>query len=212
MIDILYEDPQLVFCVKPSGVTSETDGMVKLLSEQLKCSIFPVHRLDKPVGGVMVYAKKSEAAAKLSAQFSSHETEKSYLCIVKGKPEKDSAVLTDLLYKDVRTNKTFVVDRPRKGVKEASLEYKTVSTVVTEDGVLSLLRVKLHTGRSHQIRVQLASRKLPLLGDSRYGGKRSGLDVCLWSYSLSVLYPDSKEKLTVLHNPPSVYPWSKFEI
>ncbi len=210
MIDILYQDNQLLFCVKPSGVTSEADGMVKLLSEQLGCSIYPVHRLDKPVGGVMVYAKTSESASKLSAQFSSHETEKTYLCVVKGKPTDDSAIFTDLLYKDVRTNKTYVVDRPRKGVKEASLEYQTMATVNAEDGVLSLLKVKLHTGRSHQIRVQFASRKLPLLGDSRYGGKCSGLDVCLWSHSLTVTHPKTCDRLTYSVYPSSDYPWNEF--
>ncbi len=182
-----------------------------MLSEQLSCHIYPVHRLDKPVGGVMVYAKTKASAAKLSEQFSDHSAEKSYFCIVKGVPAQTSATLVDLLYKDVRTNKTFVVDRPRKGVKEASLEYETICTVNSDDdGILSLLRVKLHTGRSHQIRVQFASRKLPLLGDSRYGGKKQGIDVCLWSNSLCISHPQTEEKLLFTKSPPDIYPWNLF--
>ncbi len=210
MIEILYNDKHLAFCIKPQGVTSEVDGMVKLLSDQLSCTVYPVHRLDKSVGGVMVYAKDSATAAKLSMQFSSHETEKTYLCVIKGKPSDESATLKDLLYKDIRTNKTFVVDRPRKGVKEASLEYKTIASADSDDGLLSLLRVKLHTGRSHQIRVQFASRKLPLLGDVRYGGKRQGLDVWLWSYSLAVTHPVTNERIKYTVPPPDLYPWNIF--
>ncbi len=212
MIDILYQDNSIIFCLKPVGVTSESDGMVLLLSNQLGCEIYPVHRLDKPVGGVMVYAKTKSAAAKLSTQFATHEADKSYLCVVKGVPQEPTAILKDLLYKDLRTNKTFVVDRMRKGVKEASLEYTLLAAADTDQGKLSLLRVKLHTGRSHQIRVQFASRKLPLLGDSRYGGKQQGIDVCLWSYSLEITHPDNANRIRFSHNPPKEYPWQLFDI
>lgn len=210
MITVLYNDESIVVCQKPAGIVSEDGGLPDLLREQLGCDIYPVHRLDKPVGGVMVYAKTKFASAKLSADFQNHAVTKEYLCVVKGIPQEPSATFKDLLYKDTRTNKTFVVNRERKGVKPASLEYRLLETRNSPDGDLSLLKVKLHTGRSHQIRVQFASRKLPLLGDSRYGGKKQGLDVCLWSYRLSFKHPVTHEILELCAYPQDAYPWNIF--
>lgn len=210
MLEILHNDSDLVVCIKPSGVVSEEGGLPDMLKSELNCEIYPVHRLDKPVGGLIVYAKNSKAAGDLSKQFSDRTADKNYLCVVNGIPDEPSARLDDLLYKDKRTNKTYVVTRERKGVKKASLEYSLLAHF--DDGNLSLLSVHLLTGRSHQIRVQFASRKLPLLGDARYGGKAKGTDVALWSYHLAVTHPKTGERLEFTHNPPDAYPWILFEI
>lgn len=212
MLKIIYNDNDIVVCIKPVGIISEEGGLPDMLKAEFDCEIYPVHRLDKPVGGLMVYAKNSKSAGELSKQFSDRTADKNYLCIVKGVPAEPSARLDDLLYKDVRTNKTFVVNRERKGVKKASLEYNLLQTVQSDSDVLSLLSVHLLTGRSHQIRVQFASRKLPLLGDARYGGKEKGIDISLLSYRLAFNHPKTDKRLEFTQAPPDVYPWNLFEI
>ncbi len=207
-IEILFEDEFLIFAVKPVGVLSQKgdgENMIDLLSEG-RGEVYPVHRLDTAVGGVMVFAKTGQSAAKLSGLVSRNKIEKQYLAVLQGVPEKESDTLVDLLFKDSRKNKSFVVNRERKGVKKASLEYKTVAS--SDD--FSLVRVKLHTGRTHQIRVQFASRKLPLLGDGKYGSKCNKCSVALWSHSLSLVHPFTNEKLTFLSDPPAVFPWNMF--
>ena len=207
-IEILYEDKNLIFAVKPVGVLSQKgdgENMIDLLS-QGRGEVFPIHRLDTAVGGVMVFAKTSQAAAKLSALVSRNEVEKQYLAVLQGTPEKESDTLVDLLFKDSRKNKSFVVSRERKGVKKASLEYDLIKA----EQDLSLVKVKLHTGRTHQIRVQFASRKLPLLGDGKYGSKCNKCSVALWSHSLSFVHPFTNERLSFSANPPDSFPWNKF--
>lgn len=207
-IEILYEDKNLIFAVKPVGVLSQKgdgENMIDLLS-QGRGEVFPIHRLDTAVGGVMVFAKTSQAAAKLSALVSRNEMEKQYLAVLQGTPEKESDTLVDLLFKDSRKNKSFVVSRERKGVKKASLEYDLIKA----EQDLSLVKVKLHTGRTHQIRVQFASRKLPLLGDGKYGSKCNKCSVALWSHSLSFVHPFTNERLSFSANPPDSFPWNKF--
>ena len=139
-----------------------------------------------------------------------NEIKKEYLAVVCGKPEKESDVLQDLLFKDSTKNKSFVVKRMRKGVKKASLEYKTLGSVNDEKNTLSLLKILLHTGRTHQIRVQFSSRKLPLLGDARYGGKSPLCDIALWSHSLTLTHPFTGEELHFEFQPPEEYPWNIF--
>ena len=190
MIKILFQDKALAVCLKPPGVLSQ-DGagetLPTLLREQLGCDIFPVHRLDREAGGVMVYAKTSRAAGALSAAMTRGEFQKKYLCIVRGRPEEEEGTYWDLLLHDKARNKSFVVKRMRGGVKEASLEYRLL---VEQEG-LSLVLVQLHTGRTHQIRVQFASRGMPLLGDGRYGG--GGGEMALWSCALSFTHPSGKQ-------------------
>lgn len=208
MIEILFENNDFVVCVKPIGVASQNDNaqdMVKLLSQQIGSEIFPVHRLDTAVGGTMVFAKNSKTAADLSKQIQNGTFKKRYLAVVSGKPETDSGVLEDLLFKDSRKNKSYVVKRERKGVKKAKLEYELISH---NDG-MSLISVLLHTGRSHQIRVQFASRKMPLIGDGKYGSKDNSCNVALWSNEIAFKY--NSDTLTFLSKPDGgQFPWNLF--
>ena len=163
-MEILYHDSNIAVCVKPVGLNSEAD-VPAALKEALGGDFFTVHRLDQNVGGVMVYARNKCAAAELSRAIQSGEMVKEYLAMVHGAPA-ESGLLEDLLWKDSSKNKVFVVKRERKGVKKAVLEYQTI-----HQGEDSLVRIRLHTGRSHQIRVQFASRGFPLLGDHKYGAR-----------------------------------------
>ena len=213
-ITVLFEDNNIIAAIKPVGVLSQagnTADMISLLGEG-RGEIYPLHRLDKNVGGVMVFAKNKQAAAKMSQLISENRMSKSYYAVLCGKPEEDCAVLEDLLFKDSSKNKSFVVKRMRKGVKKASLEYKTVESVQTDSGFLTLVKVKLHTGRTHQIRVQFSSRKLPLLGDGRYGGKSDKCDIALWSTEISFISPFDRQNLTFKAPLPKQYPWNLFNI
>ena len=213
-ITVLFEDNNIIAAIKPVGVLSQagnTADMISLLGEGGR-EIYPLHRLDKNVGGVMVFAKNKQAAAKMSQLISENRMSKSYYAVLCGKPEEDCAVLEDLLFKDSSKNKSFVVKRMRKGVKKASLEYKTVESVQTDSGFLTLVKVKLHTGRTHQIRVQFSSRKLPLLGDGRYGGKSDKCDIALWSTEISFISPFDRQNLTFKAPLPQQYPWNLFNI
>ncbi|MBQ8783330.1 MAG: RluA family pseudouridine synthase [Clostridia bacterium] len=207
-ITILYEDEHLIFAVKPVGVLSQKgdgENMIDLLSQN-RGEVYPVHRLDTAVGGVMVFAKTKQAAAKMCALVSENQLHKQYLAVLQGALPKESDTLVDLLFKDSRKNKSFVVKRERKGVKKASLEYDLISF---KDN-LSLVKVKLHTGRTHQIRVQFASRKLPLLGDGKYGSKCNKCSVALWSESLSFVHPYTKKEIGFTASPPDRFPWNNF--
>ena len=207
-MEILFEDKYIIVCRKEAGMLSEGDGencLPALIAEHLKGSgvsepkVYPVHRLDKETVGAIVFALTDRAAAELSSQIQRGEFEKEYLALCHGKPEKDEDTLRDLLFYDRRRGKTFTVDRKRAGVKEASLEYVTEAS----NAEYSLLRIKLHTGRTHQIRVQLASRKHPLAGDRRYGAPKSEFDtVALVAHRLSFNHPKSGERLTFTVEPP----------
>ena len=214
MPKILYEDTHLLLIEKPVGIPSqeaEGDCVPKRLREQGYATKV-VHRLDKPTGGVMVFARTDKAAAKLSALVGQHDQfQKEYLAVVQGIPAEMEGTCFDLLYHDMRKNKSYVVDRQRKGVREAKLDFVVLETVNTEDGTFSLVRVRLHTGRTHQIRVQFASRKMPLYGDSRYGGIKGG-HLGLWSHRLTLPHPTTGETLTAVSNPDwSVAPWCYFK-
>ena len=213
MPKILYEDSHLLLVEKPMGVLSqEADGdCVPRRLKELGYSIKVVHRLDKPTGGVMAYARTDKAAAKLSAVIGLHDVfQKEYLAVIQGAPAESTGTYTDLLYHDMRRNKSFVVDHPRKGVREATLDYSVLKTVTTEMGTFSLVRVHLHTGRTHQIRVQFSSRKMPLFGDIRYGGTK-GEHLGLWSHRLTLPHPITGELLTVQSDPDwNIAPWCYF--
>ncbi|MGN1195860.1 MAG: RluA family pseudouridine synthase [Acutalibacteraceae bacterium] len=204
-MNILYEDKNLIVIEKSVGILSEgetPESMPYILNEMTGGRIFPVHRLDRGVGGVMVYAKTQRAAAKLSAQVSERKLKKEYLAVVHGIPEEKSAVLEDLLFKDSKKNKTYVVKRERKGVKKAVLSYETVLCGAYGENDFALVHIKLQTGRSHQIRVQFASRKHPLFGDGKYGAADNEKNIALWSYALEFFHPDTNEILRFTLKPP----------
>ena len=163
-MDILYSDKHIAVCVKPVGMDSEHE-VPAALQEALGGDIFPIHRLDQNVGGVMVYARTKFAAAKLSQAVQEGSMVKEYVAMVHGTPP-ESGDWTDLLFKDSSKNKVFVVKKERRGVKKARLEF-----VRLREGEESLVRIRLHTGRSHQIRVQFSSRGFPLVGDHKYGSR-----------------------------------------
>ena len=186
--------------------------MPELLAAQCGAPrIYCVHRLDKAVSGVMVYAKDGKTAAKLSELVSSRSVTKEYLAVTPAAPESPSGILRDYLYHDAAKNKTYVVQRPRRGVKEAELSYETAATACAEGiGDISLLRITLHTGRSHQIRAQFASRKLPLLGDGRYGSAVRDCAIALQSHRLAFVHPVTGQALEFTAPLPESWPWTLF--
>ena len=177
-MEIIYSDRDLAVCIKPVGLDSEND-VPAALKEALGGDIFPVHRLDKTVGGIMVYARTRQAAAALSKAVQDGQMIKEYVAMVHGTPP-ESGLLEDLLWKDSSKNKVFVVKRMRKGVKNARLEFQRLTA-----GDTSLVHVRLHTGRSHQIRVQFASRGFPLVGDHKYGARDESVTPMLFSCRLT---------------------------
>ena len=185
MIEILENGLDTVLCVKPVGVSAQGDGadcLPKLLASQLGCEVFPVHRLDQAVGGVMVFAKTPSAAARLSKAVQEGTMQKEYLAVLEKRPEADSGTLEDLLYHDRFKNKTYVVNRERKGVKKAKLSYRVLAEI---DG-RCLVHVRLYTGRTHHILVKGSSRGCPLVGDGKYGGRVKANAPALWSYALTI--------------------------
>ncbi len=203
---ILYEDKALVLCEKPEGVLSEEGGMPGLLREALGTEeIYCVHRLDRETGGLMVYARTKKAAAAISKAIEEGRMQKEYLAVAEGETPTEG-ILRDLLFRDAAKNKSYVVKRMRKGVREAELSYERLAF---REG-LSLLRVKLKTGRSHQIRVQFSSRGFPLVGDRKYGSRYRDADLALWSTRLSLPHPGNGEALCRELTPPKSCPWTMF--
>ena len=191
-MDILYCDNEIAVCVKPVGLDSESQ-VPEQLKEQLGGEIFTLHRLDKNVGGVMVYGRTKQAAAKFSRMIQDGSLIKEYVAAVHGTPP-ETGDWEDLLFKDSRKNKVFVVNRMRAGVKPARLEFTRHSA-----GETSLVQIRLHTGRSHQIRVQFASRGFPLVGDHKYGSRDTASAPMLFSCRLTFPY---KGKTTVFEQYP----------
>ena len=180
-MEILYSDSSLAVCIKPVGMDSEKE-LPQALRDSLGGQIFPIHRLDKNVGGVMVYARSKSAAASLSQAVQAGTMVKEYVALVHGTPPENGD-WTDLLWKDSQKNKVFVVKRERKGVKQARLEFRRIS-----GGETSLVHIRLHTGRSHQIRVQFSSRGFPLVGDHKYGARDEVSAPMLFSCRISFPY------------------------
>ena len=176
-MEVLFSDKDIAVCVKPVGLDSEME-VPKALKELLGGEIFPLHRLDKNVGGVMVYARTKSAAASLSKAIQNGEMVKEYVAKVHGTPP-ETDILTDLLFKDSRKNKVFVVKKARSGVKEARLQYRHLGE--------GLVHVRLFTGRSHQIRVQFSSRGFPLIGDHKYGSR--ALETAPMLFSCRITFP-----------------------
>ena len=190
-MEILYSDKGIAVCIKPVGLDSEAE-VPAALKEQLGGEIFPIHRLDKNVGGVMVYARTKQAAAALSKAVQEGTMIKEYVATVHGTPP-ETGDWTDLLFKDSSKNKVFVVKKERKGVKKARLEFKTLRS-----GEESLVRVRLHTGRSHQIRVQFSSRGFPLVGDHKYGSRDDKKEPMLFSCCITFPWKGETKKFEAL--------------
>lgn len=185
-MEILYSDKHLAVCVKPVGLDSEAE-VPGALKDALGGEVFPIHRLDKNVGGVMVYARTKQAAAVLSKAVQEGAMVKEYVAMVHGTPP-ETGDWEDFLFKDSRKNKVFAVKKERKGVKYARLEY----TRLTE-GEESLVRIRLHTGRSHQIRVQFSSRGYPLVGDHKYGSRAEQTEPMLFSCRITFPWQGKKQ-------------------
>jgi len=219
-IEILYEDNHLLVAVKPpnmpvQGDITGTPDLLTLLKEDIKIrynkpgNVFLglVHRLDRPVGGVMVFARTSKAASRLSEQIRNHQMEKTYLCVVQGCPKPLKGRLTDNLLKNRENNIVSVVEENTPGSKKAILDYEVLKTF---QGI-SLVKVSLITGRSHQIRVQMSNNKTPLVGDNKYGYQgNTRHDLALWSHQLGIIHPTTKERMLFTSSPPDQYPWTLF--
>lgn len=218
---ILYDDKYLLLCEKPVGVESQASSknkkdMPTLLSDYRRekgedAYIGVVHRLDTATGGVMIYSKRADMTGKLSALVQSGDYQKTYLAVVHGEPEKKEGEMRDLLYHDKTKNKSFVASKARAGVKEAILNYRVLKTVIRENGdKMSLCEIDLVTGRTHQIRVQFASRKMPLVGDGKYGSRDNRATCALWSHKVRFTHPVTKKAIGCESSPDGGYPWNQF--
>ncbi len=206
-LNIIYEDNHIIVVEKPVNIPSQGDktgdiDMLTVIKQYIKekynkpgdVYLGLVHRLDRPVGGVMVFAKTSKAAARLSEQVRVKDFKKKYLVVVNGKMEEQKGILEDYLLKNEKANMSKVVKEGTKNSKLASLEYEVLKYNREID--LSVLKIDLHTGRHHQIRVQLSSRSHSIYGDQKYGGRGHGKQIALWAYELKFLHPITKEQMT----------------
>lgn len=221
-IPILYEDNHLLIVEKPVNMPVQADDSKDMdLLTWVKADIKKrynkpgnvyvglIHRLDRPVGGAIVFAKTSKAASRMANILRKHELERTYIAVVRGSLKQKQGRLTDYLWKDRRHNKVHVVDKHHKDAKKAILDYKWLAT---ENG-LSLVQVQLQTGRSHQIRVQMQAHGYPLYGDQKYGEhvNKRGEQIALWAYSLAFEHPVKKERISVTCRPPTNYPWDLWQ-
>ncbi len=217
-INIIYEDNHLLVVEKPVGIPVQEDkskdiDMIRLLKDyRIKnenksgdAYIGLVHRLDRPVGGIMVFAKTSKAASRLSEEIRNNTFHKTYLAVIKGTLKNKENTLNDYLIKNEKENKSYVTSKD-KG-KASSLKYK----VISEKDNLSLVEINLITGRSHQIRVQFSSRNHPLVGDSKYGNNPNNIDIALFAQSITLAHPTTKETLTFTLKVPNRYPFNIFK-
>lgn len=221
-LKVLYEDNHIIVVRKPVNVPSQGDktgdeDMLTIIKKYIKekynkpgeVYLGLVHRLDRPTGGVMVFAKTSKAASRLSEQVREKQIYKKYLCIVDGKLEKEKDTWRDFLLKNERTNISKVVNENTKNAKEAILDYEVVK--YNEEINLSVVKVNLHTGRHHQIRVQFASRNHSLCGDQKYGTRGRGKQLALWAYNLSFIHPTKKERMEFEDYPEMIGSWKILE-
>ena len=208
-MEIIYKDEAVLVCIKPAGVlaTDEPGGLPELVRQELgeeKADVRTVQRLDRAVSGLMVLARGAKAASELSRQIRDGEFEKEYLAVVHGETE-DKAELSDLLLRNKARKMTFVVTEPEKGVQEALLDYETLE----RRAGLSKVRIHLHTGRTHQIRVQFSSRGFPLVGERKYCEPMDECPLALWSHMIGFTHPRTGERMRFEKEPPSVWPWTE---
>lgn len=208
-MELIYVDEDIVVCVKPARVlsTDEPGGLPELLRQELGTEdIRTVHRLDRVVSGLMVLARNAGAASELSRQIRESTFEKQYMAVVHGTLPEDRGTLRDLLGRDKARKMTYVAEEPGKGIQEAVLEYRTQARA---EG-MSWVRIRLITGRTHQIRVQFASRGFPLVGERKYSLENDPCEIALWSSALSFVHPVSGKLMRFEKAPPADYPWSRF--
>lgn len=206
-MELVYVDEDIVVCVKPARVlsTDEPGGVPDLVRQALGTQqVRTVHRLDRVVSGLMVLARTRQAASELSRQIRADTFEKEYLAVIHGQPAEDAGRLEDLLFRDKARKMTFVTQQMDKGVQPAALQYR----VIRKAEGLSRVRIKLETGRTHQIRVQFASRELPLVGERKYSTLEDPCEIALWSYRLAFVHPKSGKPVEFILEPPETYPWS----
>ena len=219
---VLFEDNQIIVVEKPFNIPSQGDktgdvDMLSMVKDYVKekynkpgnVYIGLVHRLDRPTGGVMVFARTSKAASRLSDEIRERKIQKSYLAICNGKFDETKGTMKDYLWKDEKKNTSYVVKASKKNAKEAILDYEVLKYDAKED--VSLVKIDLHTGRHHQIRVQFSSRMHALYGDTKYHGKGGNAQLCLWAYKLSLIHPTTKEELTYIDLPESKGIWKLIE-
>lgn len=207
-MELIYVDADIVVCLKPARVlsTDEPGGVPDLVREALgdiAADVRTVHRLDRVVSGLMVLARNAKAASELSRQIREDEFEKEYLAVVHGCPE-EADTLRDLLGRDKARKMTYVAQEMAKGVQEAVLDYTRLHSA---DG-MSRVRIRLHTGRTHQIRVQFASRGMPLVGERKYSELNDPCEIALWSYRIGFTHPKTGERMEFTHEPLEIYPWT----
>ena len=208
-MEILYQNANILVCIKPARVlsTDEPGGLPELVREALgdpKADVPTVHRLDRVVSGVMVLARNARAASELSRQIREDQFSKEYLAVVHGRPESPEGTLRDLLARDKARRMTFVAEAPGRGVQEAALSYRGLEYA---DG-MSLVR--LHTGRTHQIRVQFSSRGMPLVGERKYAVLDDPCEIALWSAKIGFYHPETGEWAEFSKEPPATFPWTEF--
>ena len=216
---VLYEDNHIIVVEKMPNIPSQSDktediDMLTIVKQYIKekynkpgnVYLGLVHRLDRPVGGVMVFAKTSKAASRLSEQVRNKTFKKQYLAVVDGKIEGKNGTLEDYLYKDERNNISKVVSKEKKNSKYAKLDYEVIT--YNEVKNLSLLKINLHTGRHHQIRVQLSNFGHSIFGDQKYGTRGKNKQIALWAYKLTIEHPVTKEVMTFVDLPESNGTWS----
>lgn len=208
-MELIYQDKDIIVCVKPAGVlsTDEPGGVPELVRAALgdpNANVRTVHRLDQTVSGLMVLARRSKAASELSRQIREGGFEKEYVAVIHGTPSEDRGELRDLLLRNKQERKTYIVQEPGKDVQEAILDYRVLNRA--ED--LTRVRIRLHTGRTHQIRVQFSGRGWPLVGDRKYGNPEETCNIALWSYRLAFHHPYSGQPMEFILEPPEIYPWS----
>ena len=211
-MEILHQDNRIFVCLKPYGVvsTDEPGGLPELIRQFLgddKACVRTVHRLDQVVGGVMVLARSKEAARRLGIQVQSRQFHKEYLAVVHGKPDSSRGTFRDLLCRDKALRRTYITQELSKDAQEAVLHYQLLAS---KDG-LSLVKIQLQTGRTHQIRAQFSGHGMPLVGDKKYGAPEQDMQgIALWSHSIAFAHPQSDEPLTFRAQPPQRWPWSLF--
>lgn len=211
MVEICYQDADVLVCIKPARVlsTDEPGGLPELLRQVLgdaKADLRTVHRLDRVVSGLIVLARNPKAASELSRQVREGLFQKTYLAVMHGIPEKQEDTLVDLLGRDKARKMTYVASEPAKGIQDASLSYRIVSTAEE----LTKAEIQLHTGRTHQIRVQFASRGFPLVGERKYSSLDDPCEIALYSHRIGFRHPSTGEWMTFIHEPPELYPWTLF--